>query len=134
MEKELETIFAQQKLRITRPRREIFRVLQQSKAPLSAPMINTHCTTANRTSVYRTLELFHRLGIIKSVQFGWRQRYELADPFKIHHHHLSCTKCGQLIDLQSPDIENLVNVIASQNNFVVTDHTFEIRGLCQDCH
>lgn len=133
MERELEVIFAHAGKRMTTPRKEIFRTLQQSQKPLSIAMISTLCKEIDRTSVYRTIELFNQLGIVKSVQLGWRQRYELADPFKMHHHHLSCTKCGQLVDLQSPDIEKLVEVVATQHKFAVTDHTFEIRGLCRHC-
>ena len=133
MERELEVIFARASRRMTTPRKEIFRVFQNSNEPLSVATISTQCSNIDRTSVYRTIELFIQLNVVKPVQLGWRQRYELADPFKSHHHHLSCTKCNQLVDLQSSQFENIVGTIAKQHGFVVTDHTFEMRGLCSDC-
>lgn len=133
MERELEIIFTREKHRLTTPRRAVFRVLRDSKVPLSASMITAACPSIDRTSVYRTLELFRKLGVIKSIQLGWRERYELADPFKTHHHHLSCTQCGRLVDLHSSKIEKIVAAIASEHEFKATDHTFEIRGLCDAC-
>ena len=133
MERELETLFAQKQLRLTTPRKAVFRILHETKEPLSAPSIAAKCQSIDRTSVYRTIKIFGQLGIIKSVQIGWRQRYELADPFKSHHHHLSCSSCGQLIDLHSTKIERIVSTIASEHNFKATDHSFEIRGLCKNC-
>lgn len=80
MERELEVIFARASRRMTTPRKEIFRVFQNSNEPLSVATISTQCSNIDRTSVYRTIELFIQLNVVKPVQLGWRQRYELADP------------------------------------------------------
>lgn len=133
MERELEKIFAREGMRLTTPRKTIFKTLQESDAPLSASMIAKRCESIDRVSVYRTLELFVRLGIVRSVPIGWKQRYELTDPFRSHHHHLSCTKCGRLIDVHSLKFEKLVNNVVAEYDFIATDHTFEVRGLCKDC-
>lgn len=133
MEQELEIIFTREKLRLTTPRKVVFKVLKESTAPLSVAMITDRCQSIDRTSVYRTIDIFVQLGIVKAIPLGWKQRYELADPFKLHHHHLSCTNCKRLIDLHSSRIEHIVATIASEHNFVVDDHTFEIRGLCDKC-
>ncbi len=133
MERELEVIFAREQLRLTTPRKVVFQVLQQSETPQSAVVIAKQCKTVDRTSVYRTLELFAQLGIVQTVPLGWKQRYELTGPFKSHHHHMSCTKCGRLIDLHSQKFERLVTAVAAEHGFTAKDHTFEIRGLCSSC-
>ena len=133
MERELEVIFAREKIRLTHPRKVIFKILHESDAPLSASMIAKQCQSIDRVSVYRSLDLFVRLGIARSVPIGWKQRYELTDPFRSHHHHLSCTSCGQLIDVRSEKFETMINNLVTEYGFLPTDHTFEVRGLCKDC-
>lgn len=133
MQPELETIFARQQLRLTRPRQEVFNILQESNVPLSAPAIAKQCPDIDRVSVYRTLELFTSLDIATVVPVGWKQRYELTSPFKPHHHHLSCTNCGALIDVHSKKLEQLVAAIARDYGFTAAEHKFEVSGLCSNC-
>ncbi|RYG94537.1 transcriptional repressor, partial [archaeon] len=99
MHNELETVFAKEGYRLTSPRRAVFDVLHSSESPLAIAVIIKACPDVDRVSIYRTLELFTRLGITEIIPFGWKQRYELTSPFKPHHHHLYCTNCGILIDI-----------------------------------
>ena len=133
MEKELETIFMRSHLRLTKPRRVVFEVLKTTATPLSIASIAESCAAIDRTSVYRTIDMFLKLDIVKAVPFGWKQRYELADPFKSHHHHLACVRCGSLVDLHSPKIEDMISSIASEHGFRAVDHSVEIKGYCGSC-
>lgn len=133
MENELEVLFAQEGLRLTSARKEIFRLLYRSETPVSIAAIAKDLSGIDRVSVYRTIELFQNLGIVNPVPLGWKQRYELTSPFKAHHHHLSCIKCGKLLDVHSKKFEQLVANVAREHNFTAQDHTFEIKGFCSDC-
>ncbi len=133
MENELEVLFAQEGLRLTSARKEIFRLLYRSETPVSIAAIAKDLSGIDRVSVYRTIELFQNLGIVNPVPLGWKQRYELTSPFKAHHHHLSCIKCGKLVDVHSKKFEQLVASVAREHNFTAQDHTFEIKGFCSDC-
>ena len=133
MERELEEIFIRQRLRLTKPRRIIFNVMHATDTPLSIAAIAKLCPSVERTSVYRTLELFVQLGIVETVARGWKQQYELASPFNSHHHHLTCSLCGKVIDIYSKKFEMLVGAISHENQFVAQDHTLEIRGHCVVC-
>ncbi len=119
--------------RITKARERVFNALNTAEKPLSTTDIIALCPTADRVSVYRTIELFSHLGIIKLIPVGWKQQYELTSLFKSHHHHMFCTKCKKLIDIHSDDFENFVAKLASTYQFTPLDHTFEMRGLCQKC-
>lgn len=133
MEPELVTIFAREHMRLTKPRRQVFTYLKNTDKPQSAAKIARHCDGSDRTSVYRTLDLFVRLGIANAVPIGWKRRYELAEPFSAHHHHLSCSVCGALIDVHSPKLEDAMATVAAEHGFSVQSHTFEIRGVCARC-
>ncbi len=130
----LEEFFRAKGLRLTEPRRDIFRILETKDQPLTLGEIIKTSQFAERTSVYRTLRLFTKLGIVDMIQVGFKQRYELAEPFKAHHHHLVCLKCGELIDLErTPRLERLVSKLASAHNYELTAHHVELQGICSNC-
>jgi len=130
----LEAFFRDHDLRLTEPRRDIFSILNDRDQPLTLQEILRASQFAERTSVYRTLQLFTKLGIVDIVQVGFKQRYELAEPFKAHHHHLVCIKCGELIDLErTARLEKLINKIASVHDYELTAHHMELQGVCKSC-
>lgn len=133
MHPELNKIFASHGLRLTKPRQTVFDILHASDTPLAISRIAKQAKEIDRVSVYRTIELFVELNIAEPVPVGWKQRYELTSPFQPHHHHLYCVKCGQLTDIHSKTLEQLVAAITAKYNFTPQEHKFEISGLCQQC-
>lgn len=129
----LETLLHSSGNRLTAPRQAVFEALQDATEPLSLAQLSEQVGQVDRTSIYRTLELFAQLGIIDIVHIGWKKRYELAGPFKPHHHHLQCAQCHELIELKTPELEQLIGTIAKTHNYTVTYHHFELQGLCQKC-
>lgn len=119
--------------RITTARKAVFAVLQHADKPLFIRQIVDACAAIDRTSVYRTLELFSQLGIVASVQAGWKARYELADPFKPHHHHLQCNRCGEIIAIELPELEEQVHQVAKNYRYTLTSHHIELHGSCASC-
>ena len=130
----LEAFFRNHNLRLTEPRRDIFSILESRDQPLTLQEILRASQFAERTSVYRTLRLFTELHIVDIIQVGFKQRYELAEPFKAHHHHLVCLKCGTLVDLEgTPRLEKLINKLADSHNYKLTAHHIELQGICSSC-
>lgn len=130
---QLGTLLQTNGYRSTEPRQLVFAALQQADEPLSLQQLHALTPGADRTSVYRTLELYERLHIIDIVHVGWKKRYELADPFKPHHHHLQCTSCQQLIAIDTPELEQLISTIAKKYDYTITHHHFELAGTCANC-
>lgn len=130
---ELEVIFATHHLRLTKPRQVVFAALKAAQAPLAIGDIVKLCPQIDRVSIYRTLDVFVKLGIAEAVPVGWKQRYELTSPFQAHHHHLYCTNCGKLVDIHSKKLELVIASIARDYDFTPREHTFEVSGLCQKC-
>ncbi|MCG9968090.1 transcriptional repressor [Pelotomaculum terephthalicicum JT] len=87
-------------------------------------------------TVYRTLELFQEFDIINSMDFGdGRRRYEFGgvEGVNHHHHHLICTKCGAIIEVNEDLLEELENRVSKQYDFNVTNHQLKIFGICKKC-
>ena len=88
----------------------------------------------DRASVYRTVDLFEKLGIVNRLQMGWKYKLELSDLFTEHHHHATCLQCGSSIALEEDTgLETGIQLLAQEAGFVPTGHSLEIHGLCATC-
>jgi Fur family ferric uptake transcriptional regulator len=131
--------------RWTAPREAILALLSRSKEHLTAKDIYGSLYSMypgiGLTTVYRTLELLHRLGFVHRVAAGDGQsRYALKrEDSDGHHHHLICARCGKIIDYRDFIQEELELVkkteeaLRKKYNFVITDHNIEFIGLCEKC-
>lgn len=129
----LEQLFHDRGLRLTEQRRDVFRILEGRDQPMTMGEIIKASQFAERTSVYRALQLFIKQGIVDLVPVGFKQRYELAEPFKAHHHHLICIDCGELVDLDSVKLEKIVGKLAAVHGYKLTAHHVELQGICRSC-
>jgi Fur family ferric uptake transcriptional regulator len=131
--------------RWTAPRESILDLLSRTSGHLSAKDIYASLYASfpglGLTTVYRTLELLHRLGIVQKITAGDGQgRYQLRSvDTKDHHHHLICTRCGRIIDYRDFMQEELELVkktedaLTKKYNFAIQDHNIEFLGLCEKC-
>ena len=129
----LNEIFERHNLRLTKPRQQVFDILRNSDVPLTVGDIAKNCKNINRASIYRTLLMFDTLNIINTITIGWKNYYELAEPFILHHHHLYCINCQNAEPIQSQELEKLIDLIGKKHNFIVTKHHFELEGICEKC-
>lgn len=117
----------------TRPRSAVLEVLLGAETPLRAEEIHARLAGGGRrgvnlSSVYRTLHLLHRLGIVRRVQLGdGVLRVELAEGYRDHHHHLVCERCGRIEDVRPCPVEGL------DLGSTVRSHSLELFGLCGPC-
>lgn len=118
---------------VTAARSTVFRILENNE-PQTMHQIISKCENIDRASVYRTIELFEKLGIVQRIQVGWKYKIELSDQFQDHHHHLTCTQCGKIIPLhEDTELESQLEKLASKHAFTPTTHQLEIQGLCSEC-
>lgn len=129
----LERILKQNNTRVTAPRLEIFAILDKSEQPLSIGDITASAKRSERTSIYRTLELFIDLGIVEVISIGWRRQYELSEPFRAHHHHLICNNCGIVTRIDQPKLETIIASISQAYGYSPVTHHVELRGICRSC-
>lgn len=129
----IDGLLKQHNLRLTKPRQQVFDVLQQSAVPLTISDIAKKCKNVDRASVYRTLVTFDQLHIVSAVAIGWKNYYELAEPFIPHHHHLYCIRCQNAEPIQTPELEQLVGYLSRKHQFTVVKHHFELEGICKNC-
>ena len=118
-------------------RHAILEFLQQSRHPAKPTEIlsrvKKYFPKANKTTVYRGLEILDREGLVKFISFGDRnKRYEIsALP---HHHHLVCTSCNKVEDVfLNNELNKIEKSLLRQKKFGTVWHSLEFFGLCQEC-
>jgi len=86
----------------------------------------------NISTVYRTLELLKRLGLVTETDLGeGRVRYHPAE--KGHHHHLVCRECGTTIDLDESLLAPLKDALLREHGFIADLRHLAILGRCVKC-
>ncbi len=127
-------ILSENGYRLTKTREQTFLLLINSEPQSMKQIITRAKGKLDRVSVYRTIELFEKLGIVHRIYIGWKFKIELSEDFIAHHHHLSCLSCGSIIDIADEQhIDEFISTIAKSLNFKPRRHVFEIDGYCSKC-
>lgn len=124
-------------LPVTDPRLAIAEVLIGSVRHLSADEIAQELVgrgeKAGTATVYRTLDLLVRSGLVVERDFGEGfRRFEAARDVP-HHEHLHCTVCGSVTEFRDERLERMTTIIAESHDFARTSHRLVIKGVCGAC-
>ncbi|KXO16862.1 transcriptional repressor [Peptoniphilus sp. GNH] len=86
-------------------------------------------------TVYRTILLFEKLGIIYKISFDdGAIRYELKSEKNEHrHHHLICLSCNKVIEVKLDLLDALESSVEKSEKFKIVDHNLKFYGYCSDC-
>ncbi len=130
----LKSLLKQQEFSVTKQRLLIFNALVGQEPLTMGQLIKKIAGRIDRASVYRTIALFEHVGVTQRLNIGWKYKIELTDKFSDHHHHLSCLKCGKVIDIgDEKHIDNFINEVAAKFGFDPRKHQFEVDGYCEKC-
>lgn len=122
--------------RLTPQRLMILSAIEGSRDHISAEEIYAEVTAkyphVNISTVYRTLELLKKLGMVYEINLGeGRIRYHAEASG--HHHHLVCQDCGLVIDINEASLSSLRDVLLRDYNFRAELKHVAIFGLCENC-
>lgn len=87
--------------------------------------------SVSRATVYRTLPLLVRSGLLRELDLGKDVTY--YDPnFVAHptHNHLICIDCDKIIEFEDPNMELLENCITRRLGFSPANKIVRIEGRC----
>ena len=85
----------------------------------------------NRSTVYRTLELFRDLGLVSETDLGGGARqFELMEA---RHHHLICRSCGAQLELADDLVAPLRAAIRERHRFAAGIDHLALFGVCAEC-
>lgn len=118
---------------MTKPRKFVFDELAKA-GPITTASLSQKCQTElDQATVYRTVALFEKLGVVNRIWHGFKSQVELSEIFTPHHHHAVCQNCGESLDIVDPELEKILSKLAKKHGFLSVSHTLELSGYCQDC-
>lgn len=131
----LESFCREQGLALTVQRRMILETLAARTDHPTADhiydVVKGRIRGVSRTTVYRVLETFVRLGIVARVSNP--QAIARFDADTARHHHLICTGCAAVVDCHDERLNGIEIPTEVQAGFEVKDFSFAITGLCGSC-
>lgn len=123
--------------KVTGPRQAILNLLRQQAHPRSIKEIHGALPAGDcdLTTVYRSMHLLEGMGMVKRYDLGDAvARFELlADGDDGHHHHLVCTRCAGIIEIEECSMHALERQLARRNGFQAVTHKLEFFGICPGC-
>jgi Fur family transcriptional regulator, ferric uptake regulator len=98
-------------------------------------LVKTECPEIGLATVYRTVQLLEELGVVSKLDLNdGCYRYELVREDENHqHHHLICSQCGNVIEVQGDLLEVLEHEIESKYDFKIKNHSVKFYGICSGC-
>ncbi len=85
----------------------------------------------SRTTVYRVLETFVKLGLVRKVDSRASKAHFDADVTL--HPHLVCLGCGKVCDFQDRDFGVLQPPAMTDDGFEIVDYAVTLVGYCRQC-
>lgn len=139
MKEQLITIdeFKKKGFRITKIRKALVDVFNEITNPISVPellgKLKEQEISPDKATVYREIDFLINQKAIKEIDFcDGKKRYESA--YMDHHHHLVCTGCNVVMDVNLSDkFEREIQNISKNNNFQIDEHLLEFFGKCSKC-
>jgi Fe2+ or Zn2+ uptake regulation protein len=85
-----------------------------------------------RATVFRTLEALVGAGAARRLEReGHVSAYVACRP--VHHHHLVCTSCGRVEEIDEAFVRPMADQLADRRGFVVDDARLDFYGRCARC-
>jgi Fur family ferric uptake transcriptional regulator len=123
--------------KVTGPRQAILEILRRHPHPMSSKEIFASLTRGDcdLATVYRSLHLLEEMTMVKRFDFGdGVARFELvAAGDDGHHHHLVCTRCAAVVEIEECFPPDLEQKLAAANGFKSITHKLEFFGVCPRC-
>lgn len=132
----LRNYLKENELRFTNERLTILEEIFQFPAHFDAEQLFIHIRRKHnhisRATVYRTLDLLSKIGIIKKENLGNDYASYELDYQMPHHDHLICQICGKVVEFADDTIEKRQREICEKNGMVMVRHQLQIFGRCKE--
>ena len=139
MERNSKQILSDLNVSITNPRILVLEALLEIKNPITVEDLQSKLQgKVAKSTLYRVLNDLKKINIINEFTSPDNNIViELSLEDDPHHHHLFCSDCGEVIDIElSKNFEKLltkeIKRVEKKFNFVIEDHRIEMFGQCTD--
>jgi Fe2+ or Zn2+ uptake regulation protein len=134
MSEELVSALHERGMRVTPQRVVLHRALLELDRHVTADelldAVGDRLPNVSLPTIYATLELLEELGMVRRVQ---RAGTTLFDPRTDSHHHLICTRCGSIEDVEGELQTAVLERAADSRGFVRERIEAVVHGRCAAC-
>ncbi len=131
---DLSTALRERGMRVTPQRVVLHRALLELDRHVTADelldAVSERLPNVSLPTIYATLDLLEELGMVRRVQ---RAGTTLFDPRTDSHHHLICTSCGSIEDLDSDLDTGALERAAERHGFEHERIEAVVHGRCARC-
>jgi Fe2+ or Zn2+ uptake regulation protein len=124
----------QSRYRLTKQRAAILRALEDGRhlsAETILERVRLQLPGVSLGTIYRTLDILRGIGLVQMFSHaGAAAKYEAALE---KHHHLVCTHCGDVINVNVSEALPLSQSIAHEHGFADVDCALVVTGRCTRC-
>ena len=118
--------------RVTPSRRAVIAAVLEQSDLFTVEDLLHQCSNAGRATVFRTIRLLTDVGTVCRVLLeDGSLRYRVSQ--RGHHHHLVCTSCGRVQDLDDCSVADVARDLSRQSGYEIDGHWLEFYGRCQPC-
>ena len=131
--------FKQKGLRVTEPRRTLALLLVETAgseftAEQLWDMALARDPDVGRATVFRAIEVLQELHLLHRVEFAdGSHRFRFCHEAGQHHHHITCSVCGSVSEIDTCLSEEQLAAIEKLAGFVIEGHRLEFFGRCARC-
>ncbi|GER90906.1 transcriptional repressor [Dictyobacter vulcani] len=85
-----------------------------------------------RATVFRSIEKMADKGLLDRIEFAdGTHHYRICGGS--HHHHLTCTQCHRVVEVDLCLPADQIHAIGDQANFEIEGHSLALFGRCETC-
>lgn len=132
--KDFENLLKNSSLKATPSRLAVLRYMDKQHFPVGISRLRKQFPDIDKVTLYRMMDDFQNADLVKGYDIGHGHAdYELAG--RKHHHHLVCSDCGTIEDVEVCENEKLhKKILRTSKKFVsITDHALTLHGKCKNC-
>lgn len=123
-------------MRMTKGRKAIYEVLENSTMPLTAGQIYDLVKASDEeiwlSTVYRNLEVFEKNDMVIKADIPHSDQYHYIASSKDHIHYAICLSCKNIIENLDCPMTGYKDSL-DKLGFEIVDHRFIVYGYCKDC-
>lgn len=123
--------------RVTRARLAVLAVLEAEHGHITSADVIARVERIDpaigRASVFRTLDLFTQLGIIRPTYIDTSLTPTYVMMQGGHHHHVICTACKRFFELEDCGLEAISGKLERTLGMQISGHLLEFYGVCAAC-
>ena len=122
--------------RVTRQRLLVANALAASGRRLTAEQLYRSLRrrepAIGRATVFRTLETLVEAGVARRLELDGHV-YAYVACLPAHHHHIACTRCGRVEEIDEAYVAPIAERLAREMGFEIDDARLDFYGRCASC-